>query len=85
MEKNTDIKFLKTNTINNLHFTSNKSNILCKDVEESIKCVVPNWPLRVGFKQINSKQKPPHLRSKVNCDIIIKLITSKCVLLILYL
>lgn len=39
--------------------------MLCKNVEEPIKNIVPEWPSRVGWKQIISKQKPPHLRSKV--------------------
>jgi hypothetical protein len=36
------------------------------NVEGSIKSVIPHWPSRPSCKQITSKQKPPHLRSKVS-------------------
>uniref|UniRef100_A0A2H8TMK9 RNA polymerase II-associated protein 3 n=1 Tax=Melanaphis sacchari TaxID=742174 RepID=A0A2H8TMK9_9HEMI len=61
IQKISDIKCQKTNTINNLQNTSSK--MLYKD-DEPIKIVTPDWPERVGCKQITSKQKPPHLRSK---------------------
>ncbi|VVC28766.1 Hypothetical protein CINCED_3A001072 [Cinara cedri] len=64
MQINSDITFLKTKTINNLQDKSTNSNILCQDVEKSVKCEIPKWPSRVACKQINSKPKPPHLRSK---------------------
>jgi len=62
MQKISDIKCQKTNTINNLQ--SINSKMLCKD-GEPIQIVTPDWPQRVGCKQITSRQKPPHLRSKV--------------------
>ncbi|KAE9541658.1 hypothetical protein AGLY_003649 [Aphis glycines] len=61
MQNTSDTKCQKTNTINNLQNKSSK--MLCKDVEP-IKSVTPDWPQRDGCKQITSKQKPPHLRSK---------------------
>ncbi|XP_060843062.1 RNA polymerase II-associated protein 3 [Rhopalosiphum padi] len=61
MQKISDIKCQKTNTINNLQ--SINSKMLCKD-GEPIQIVTPDWPQRVGCKQITSRQKPPHLRSK---------------------
>jgi len=39
--------------------------MLCKEDDKPIQIVVPNWPQRIGCKQITSIQKPPHLRSKV--------------------
>lgn len=39
--------------------------MLCKGDDEPKKIVTPNWPSRVGCKQIITIQKPPHLRSKV--------------------
>lgn len=61
-----------THSINKVQSKSISSNILCKDGKESINCMTPVWPSRVDCKQINSIQKPPHLRSKVRYDIIIK-------------
>ncbi|XP_026812284.1 RNA polymerase II-associated protein 3 [Rhopalosiphum maidis] len=61
MQKVSDIKCQKTNTINNLQ--SMNSKMLCKN-DEPIQIVTPDWPQRVGCKQITSRQKPPHLRSK---------------------
>jgi len=62
MQNISDTKCQKTNTINDLQNKSSK--ILCKD-DEPIKNISPDWPRRDGCKQITSKQKPPHLRSKV--------------------
>jgi len=39
--------------------------MLYKEDDKPIQIVIPNWPQRVGCKQIISIQKPPHLRSKV--------------------
>jgi len=71
MQKNSDIKYQKTNTTNNLQCKKTNSKMLCKDDDEPIKAVTPNWPPRNGCKQITSKQKPPHLRSKVRDDLIL--------------
>lgn len=69
MQNISDTKCQKTNTINNLQNKSSK--MLCKD-NEPIKNVTPNWPQRDGCKQITSKQKPPHLRSKVRMHLYLK-------------
>jgi len=68
MQNISDTKCQKTNTINNLQNKSSK--MLCKD--EPIKSVTPDWPQRDGCKQIISKQKPPHLRSKVRMHLYFK-------------
>lgn len=65
MRKSSDVKLQKINTDNNLPIKTRSSNLLCKDVEEQIQCIIPKWPSRVGYKQITSIQKLPHLRSKV--------------------
>jgi len=39
--------------------------MLCKEDDKPIQIVIPDWPQRVGCKQITSIKKPPHLRSKV--------------------
>lgn len=59
-----DIKCQKTNTTNNLQSQIISSKMLCKD-DKPKQMVIPDWPQRVGCKQITSIQKPPHLRSKV--------------------
>ncbi|XP_025416279.1 RNA polymerase II-associated protein 3-like [Sipha flava] len=49
---------------NNILLKNNSLNNLMSNVEGSIKSVIPHWPSRPSCKQITSKQKPPHLRSK---------------------
>jgi len=65
MQKNSDHPIERTKSFNNLQCKNIGSNILCKDVENPIKTLVLQWPCRVNCKQINCRQKPPHLRSKV--------------------
>lgn len=69
IQKNANIKLpKKTNTINNSKNTG--SNILKQDDEKPTKHDLPQWPLRLDCKQVTSKQKPPHLRSKVRLIIL---------------
>ncbi|KAL5232736.1 hypothetical protein ACI65C_000146 [Semiaphis heraclei] len=63
-QKISDIKCQNTNTTNNLQCKIINSKMLCKEDDKPIQIVIPNWPQRVGCKQITSIQKPPHLRSK---------------------
>ncbi|KAL4149738.1 hypothetical protein QTP88_003611 [Uroleucon formosanum] len=64
IQKMSDIKCQKTNTTNNLQSQMISSKMLCKEDDKPIQMVIPDWPQRVGCKQITSIQKPPHLRSK---------------------
>jgi len=65
IQKISDIKCQKTNATNNLQNKIISSKMLCKEDDKPIQMVIPDWPQRVGCKQITSIHKPPHLRSKV--------------------
>ncbi|CAI6368171.1 unnamed protein product [Macrosiphum euphorbiae] len=64
IQKIPDIKCQKTNATNNLQSKIISSKMLCKEDDKPIQVVIPDWPERVGCKQITSIHKPPHLRSK---------------------